>query len=119
MSISYWVLVLLGVSLSALGSIFLKAGAVRLTHDSGVYVAILQALLEWRLYLGVIMYVIPVLIWIYLLKKLDITYLQPLFSLVYVVTPIFAIFYLGESVPAHRWIGISIILVGIVVSSRG
>ena len=64
------------------------------------------------------MYIVPVLIWIYLLKKLDITYLQPLFSLVYVVTPIFAIFYLGESIPIHRWVGISIILFGIVVSSR-
>ena len=111
-------MVLLGVSLSALGSIFLKAGAVRLSHDSGIYSAILQALLEWRLYLGVVMYIVPVLIWIYLLKKLEITYLQPLFSLVYVVTPIFAIFYLGESIPVHRWLGISIILVGIAISSR-
>jgi drug/metabolite transporter (DMT)-like permease len=113
------VLVLLGVSLSALGSIFLKAGAVRLIHENGIYSAVLQGLLEWRLYAGVVMYVIPVLIWIYLLKKLDITYLQPLFSLVYVVTPIVAIFYLGESVPIHRWAGIAIILVGIAISSRG
>jgi len=102
-----------------LGSIFLKAGAVRLTHESGIYSAVLQGIQEWRLYAGVVMYVIPVLIWIYLLKKLDITYLQPLFSLVYVVTPIVAIFYLGESVPIHRWIGICIILIGITVSSKG
>lgn len=119
MSIGYWLLVLLGVTLSALGSIFLKAGAVKITHDRGIYAAAAQALLEWRLLLGVIMYIVPVLIWIYLLKKLDITYLQPLFSLVYVLTPLFAIFYLGEAVSTHRWAGISIILIGIFVASRG
>lgn len=64
------------------------------------------------------MYIIPVAIWIYLLKRLDITFLQPLFSLVYVVTPLLAIAYLGENIPLHRWIGISIILLGIFVSSK-
>ena len=65
--------------------------------------------MEWRLFLGVMMYIVPVVIWIFLLKKLDITFLQPLFSLVYVVTPLLAIAYLGESIPLHRWIGIAII----------
>ena len=118
MSIKYWLLILLGVSLSALGSIFLKAGAIRLSHEHGVYAALLQACSEWRIFLGVVMYIVPVLIWIYLLKKLDITFLQPLFSLVYVLTPIFAIAYLGEFVPPHRWLGILIIMIGIAISSR-
>jgi len=65
------------------------------------------------------MYIVPVVIWIYLLKKLDITFLQPLFSLVYVITPVLAIAYLGESVSIHKWIGIAIILLGIFVSSKG
>jgi drug/metabolite transporter (DMT)-like permease len=116
--ISYWALVFLGVTLSALGSIFLKAGATKISHEQGVLHAALQATFEWRIILGVLLYIIPVIIWIYLLKKLDVTFLQPLFSLVYVVTPILAIVYLGESVSINRWIGISIILVGIFVSSR-
>jgi len=106
------------VALSSLGSIFLKAGALRISHDQGALSAALQAATEWRLLLGVLMYIIPVAIWIYLLKKLDITFLQPLFSLVYVATPLLAIVYLGENIPPHRWIGISIILLGIFVSSK-
>lgn len=119
MSTNYWILVLLGVILSSLGSIFLKAGAVKIGHDHGFLAAALQAALEWRLFLGVLMYIVPVLIWIYLLKKLDITFLQPLFSLVYVFTPVFAIFYLGETVPPYKWVGIFFILIGIFISSRG
>ena len=69
--------------------------------------------------MGVLMYAIPVIIWIYLLKKLDITFLQPLFSLVYVITPILAMVYLGESISTYRWAGIFIILIGIFISSKG
>lgn len=65
------------------------------------------------------MYIVPVIIWIYLLKKLDITFLQPLFSLVYVITPVLAITYLGESVSIYKWVGIAIILLGIFISSKG
>lgn len=108
MSIAYWALVFIGVTLSSLGSIFLKSGATRISHDQGIVGAALQAALEWRLLLSVLMYIVPVIIWIYLLKKLDITFLQPLFSLVYVITPVLAIAYLGESVSIYKWPGIFI-----------
>lgn len=119
MSIKYWALIVLGVTLSSLGSIFLKAGATKISHDQGIFNAVIQAAFEWRLILGVLMYIVPVIIWIFLLKKLEITFLQPLFSLVYVITPIFAIYYLDESISMNKWIGISIILFGIFVSSKG
>jgi len=118
MSLNYWILVFVGVSMSSLGSIFLKAGAIRISHESGLLIALLQASTEWRLYLGVVLYVIPVVIWIYLLKRLDITFLQPLFSLVYVLTPIVAIVYLNENVPLTRWLGILVIVIGITISSK-
>jgi drug/metabolite transporter (DMT)-like permease len=118
LSIAYWALVILGVTLSSLGSIFLKSGATRIPHDQGIATAAIHAALEWRLLLGVLMYIVPVIIWIYLLKKLDITFLQPLFSLVYVITPVLAITYLGESVSIYKWIGIAIILLGIFISSK-
>ncbi|MBO9648740.1 MAG: EamA family transporter [Variovorax sp.] len=119
MSLAYWLLVFLGVFLSSLGSILLKAGATKIDHQQGIFSAAFQAAFEWRLQLGVLMYIVPVIIWIYLLKKLDITFLQPLFSLVYIITPILAIAYLGESVSYIKWTGIAIILVGIYVTSKG
>lgn len=118
MSVNYWFLVFVGVLMSSLGSVFLKAGAVRISHEYGIQHAVLQAAMEWRLYIGVVLYVIPVVIWIYLLKRLEITFLQPLFSLVYVFTPMVAIAYLDESVPPLRWIGIFVIIIGITISSR-
>lgn len=118
MSLNYWLLIILGVLMSSLGSVFLKLGAVRISHENGVLHAALSAATEWRILIGIILYVVPVAIWVYLLKRLEITFLQPLFSLVYVVTPVIAIAYLNEAVPPLRWVGILIIIVGIAISSR-
>ena len=118
MNIFDYFLVAAGVLLSALGSIFLKLGAARVDHDVGLASSLIQAGLEWRLYVGALCYFIPVAIWIYLLKKVDITFLQPLFALVYIVTPVLAIFWLNESVPLTRWVGVVVIMLGISIVAR-
>lgn len=113
-----WLLLLTGVILSSLGGIFLKLGAMHVDHGNGMATAITQALTQWRLYFGAFCYFIPVVIWIYMLKRIDITFLQPLFALVYVATPLLAISMLHETMPAARWIGIAVILIGIAIVAR-
>lgn len=118
MRILDWFLLLTGVVLSSLGGIFLKLGAVQIEHGNGVNHAIGQALLQWRLYVGAFFYFIPVVIWIYMLKRVDITFLQPLFALVYIATPLLAIPLLQETMPSMRWLGIFVILIGIVIVAK-
>ena len=118
MRIIDWIFLFIGVVLSALGGIFLKLGAVQVDHSQGIGIAINQALLQWRLYLGALCYFIPVVIWIYMLKRIDITFLQPLFALVYVATPLLAIPLLSETMPITRWAGIAVIMIGIIIVAR-
>ena len=113
-----WLLLFTGVVLSSLGGIFLKLGAMQVDHGSGLSTAVGQALTQWRLYFGAFCYFIPVVIWIYMLKRVDITFLQPLFALVYVATPLLATPMLNESMPAARWLGIVVILAGIAIVAR-
>ncbi len=103
--------------MSSAGGIFLKLGALDINKNSNFLNAGLQIIFNWKIIFGMLMYFIPVLIWIYLLKKIDLSYLQPLFSLMYVVTPILSIFFLNENVPALRWVGISIVALGVLVIS--
>jgi drug/metabolite transporter (DMT)-like permease len=118
MIFSDWILLVAGVVLSSLGSIFLKLGATHVDHSSGLITAVTQALTQWRLYFGAFCYFIPVVIWIYMLKRIDITYLQPLFALIYVTTPLLAIPMLQETISGARWAGIAVILIGIVIVAR-
>lgn len=118
MNATQWGLLIAGVLLSALGGFFLKAGAVQVQYNEGLLPAIFQALLNWKIILGVLMYFIPVMIWIFLLREVELSFLQPLFATVYVVTPILATLFLNENVSISRWSGIFVIVVGVLIVAR-
>jgi len=104
--------------MSAIGGFFLKVGAVQIMYDGGIFEVISQVLCNWKIILGVLMYVIPVVIWIFLLKKIELSFLQPLFSMVYVITPVLASIFLHENIATGRWLGILLIIVGVIVIAR-
>lgn len=118
MTMIHWVLLLVGVLMSAAGSFFLKMGAVQIQYDEGVADIVRQVIFNWKIFVGVWMYFIPVLIWIFLLKKVELSFLQPLFSMVYVVTPILASVFLHENVTNARWLGIGVIVFGVIIVAR-
>ena len=109
---------MLGVLMSAAGGIFLKIGSADIQYEEGAISAAIQIALNWKILAGMLMYFIPVLIWIFMLKKIDLSYLQPLFSLMYVATPILAIFILNEHVPTLRWFGIGVVALGVLIIAR-
>ena len=67
---------------------------------------------------GMALYFLSAASWLFLLTKLDISFVQPILALTYVVTPILAVFFLGESVPPLRWVGIAVVVVGVYLIAR-
>ena len=110
-------IVCFGALLSAIGGIFLKLGAMRLSPIHGV-LDLFAILLNWRIMAGLALYFIPAVIWILLLRKVELSLLQPLMSMVYIVTPLLAVYFLDEHVSASRWAGIAVIVIGVVMISR-
>lgn len=119
MSRFYWLLLFIGVFLSACGGLLLKMGAVEINYSQTIIQSFWQLLKNWKIILGIIFYAIPVFIWIFMLKKVELSALQPLFALIYVVTPLLAILFLNEQVSLIRWCGIGIIIFGIMVFAQG
>jgi len=118
MKIIEWALVFFGILISSIGSIFLKIGSKKIEYDQGFLGALLNAFKCYELYLGVIGYFISLVIWIFLLKKIDLSYLQPIFSLIYLVTPIFAYYFLRENISLLRIFGILIITIGVGIVAK-
>lgn len=118
MTISQWFLLLIGILMSALGGFFLKVGAVQLKYEDGILSLFSQLTNNWWIIFGVLLYFIPVLIWIFLLKKIELSFLQPLFSMVYVVTPVLASIFLYENISINRWLGIGVIITGVLIVAR-
>ena len=110
-------IVFLGALLSAAGGIFLKLGAMRLPPVHGA-LDLIEIFLNWRIMTGLALYFIPAVIWILLLRKVELSLLQPLMSMIYVVTPFLAVYFLDEHVSLARWSGIVVIVIGVIIISR-
>lgn len=111
-------LFLLGIFLGSLGAIFLKLGSTSISEFSFSLNGIKIFLWNINIIAGLILYFIPAMIWIYLLSKYPVSYIQPMLSLTYVFTPVFALIILQEKIPCVRWIGIAVIILGVFLISR-
>ena len=117
------IIFIVGITIGAMGSILLKIGAGHLGHiEIGSFQQMIQfvfrLLTDLTALAGMTMYFLSGLIWSYLLTKLDISFVQPILALTYVATPILAIVLLGEHVPLLRWVGIAVIVLGVVIVAR-
>lgn len=113
----------IGILCGAIGGLLMKIGA---SHFAAVQVDSLHAAAMLMVKLltnvtvlgGMSLYFFSAVVWLYLLTKLDISFVQPILALTYVATPILAILFLHENVPAIRWVGILIIIIGVAVVAR-
>lgn len=113
----------IGIMMGAFGGIFMKVGASRIgvlemnsISDGARFLQ--KAISSPYLVSGIFLYFLSAVIWSYLLTKLDISLVQPILALTYVVTPILAILLLQEKVSFLRWIGILVIIAGVAIVAK-
>jgi drug/metabolite transporter (DMT)-like permease len=106
------------VGLGAAGGVMLKAGAVHVDYGRGVLAAARQGITEPLLLGGLLLYAVPVVAYIVLLKTVPLSVLQPVLALTYVVAPLLALALGYEHVPPLRWVGIAVIMLGVVIVAR-
>jgi drug/metabolite transporter (DMT)-like permease len=108
----------IGILMGAFGSIMLKIAGTTLPTFSPTLSYVGAFVSNRYVLLGFALYFLPALIWIYLLGKYPVSFVQPILALTYVVTPILAIFILSEQVAPMRWLGIGVIMLGVFLVSR-
>ena len=110
-----FLIVLLSVSLGAFGQLFLKLAAIQAEKGTseqlvGYYVRLLMVPYT---YAGAVSYGLSFLVWMFLLKKYDLSFLRPLVGFGYIITSILAWVVLKEKVTVIRWVGIGFIVAGV------
>lgn len=66
--------------------------------------------------IGLILYIISFIMWIVIVQKFNLSYIQPLTSgLAYILIIAASIFILKESISLFQWAGIIFILIGVVL----
>ena len=118
MTFSQFFIINIGALLAAAGGVFLKRLSEQLDHQDSISNIVFLVIKNPNLWLGGFCYVAPIFLWIYLLKYVELTKLQPMLSFVYVYTILLAMFFLGEIPSLTRLLGIALIIAGVMFVGR-
>lgn len=114
-------LVLFGVLLNAGAQLLLKAGASSVGPISGMgalRASAVQLLLHPGIIGGLVCYVVSVVVWIVALSRVEVSVAYPMLSLGYVVNAALAWWLFGEALNPQRWIGIAVVIIGVILIAR-
>lgn len=68
--------------------------------------------------IGLGLFVLSAVSWLLVLSRVPLSVAYPFVGLTYVLTTLFSKFVLKESVPSIRWLGVGLILAGIMIVGR-
>ena len=101
-------LVFIAALIGSVGSVFLKAGAGKLHRNPITWI------LNWRLAAGVALYLLSSYFFVLGIKRGELTILYPMASLSYIFTLIWARLFFGEYFTRNKFLGLGLIVLGIV-----
>lgn len=113
-----------GVLLNAAAQLMLKSGASSvgpISLDAGassLWRVGLQLSVHPGILGGLACYVVSVVAWIVALSRVDVSVAYPMLSIGYVVNALLAWWLFGEAVSLQRWLGIAVIICGVVLVAR-
>ena len=116
--------VLTGVLLNAAAQLLLKAGtrSVGEISMSDGSAALWRSATGLALHPGILgglaCYAISVVVWIVALSRVEVSIAYPMLSIGYVVNAALAWWLFGEQVNPQRWLGIAVIIIGVVLVAR-
>lgn len=108
-------LILVSVSIGAVGQIAFKYGAMQLVENPGVT---LLDKLKMPIIVGLFLYGISTILWITALKNVELSYAYPMVSLAYIFVFIASYFIFNEPISWLRIGGSTLILAGIVLVAK-
>ncbi|MEO1761766.1 MAG: EamA family transporter [Cyanobacteria bacterium J06629_18] len=117
MSWQEFCLLLLSVSASVTGQLFLKIGAGKLgrVDATNALKQILGIITTSELILGLACYGVGAVVYILLLTRVNLSVAGPSASLVYVFSVLLGYFIFKESIPLMRLAGLSLIVCGVIL----
>jgi len=106
-------LVMLASFVGSFGALFLKSGAARLRFN------VKDLALNWRLILGVTLFVTSSVAYVVGVRKGELSILYPMVSLSYIWTLLWSVLFLDERITRNKFFGLALIVLGIVFIGIG
>jgi multidrug transporter EmrE-like cation transporter len=117
-------LIIIAMLIGVVGQVCLKAGmnqvgkmeAIGLTQLLPILGSAFAKPLVW---IGLAAYAASAMFWLIVLARFDLSYAYPMLASMYLVIPIVSRVFLKESIPPLRWLGMFVVLIGVILVSRG
>jgi drug/metabolite transporter (DMT)-like permease len=102
---------------AAVGQILMKSGMNQVGEIKNIGQlfspdTLLKIFTNIRIIGGILCYGFALILWLGAMSNLNASFMYPMMSLAYVLTAIFAIVYLKESVTVIQWLGIAFVVTG-------
>ncbi|QHG16691.1 MULTISPECIES: EamA family transporter [unclassified Nostoc] len=115
MNIITWLLLIVVVLFGTTANISLKYGLHISSPTKGASTSILNLLLSRYFWIWFICYTFMTVLWLYVLRTIPLSQAFPVLGLMYALIPIASHYLLKERVVFSQWLGISIIITGVVL----
>ena len=110
--IAILVLVLFCALLGAFGQIFFKLAS------KDVSMNVMDWLKNYKFFIGAILYALSAVLFVVALKYGDLSLLYPIIATSYIWVSLFSNVFLREEFPLFKWLGIILIIAGIIIIVR-
>lgn len=116
-------IILFSITVSSTAHVLLKKGMSQERYAGSDVTSIwdtifIVATSPWVL-IGMVLHVAALVIWLWALSRVDITFAYPFLAVGYVLVSLMAWLWLGEQISLTRFLGMVVIVIGIVILSRG
>jgi len=108
--------ILLTVFMSACAQLLLKLGMDKVENNGGLLsdgiMSLIQTLFTPLVFLGICVYGMSVLVWLWVLSKVDLSIAYPFVGISFIFTLLFGVLFLNESANTYKVIGTLMITTG-------
>ena len=114
-----WVQLTVCVLLSTVAEIFFKLGAKATANPDNAWSWTgLSGLRSSWVWWGILASVITLFNWLATIRKLPLTIAFPVANVVHILIPLSCWIFLGEAILARRWLGIALVLIGLLIVAK-
>jgi drug/metabolite transporter (DMT)-like permease len=116
-------LTLTSVFLATAGQLMLKSGMARVgyigTQRLGKPLQVIWDVARtWQVLIGLTLFVLSAVTWLVVISRVPLSLAYPFAGITYVLLAMFSKFVLKEHVPYLRWVGVALIVAGVVMVGR-
>lgn len=99
----------------AIGQVLFKLSANAAKHADSFFAA---SALMW-LFLALTLYGLTTLVWVWVLQKADLGKIYPFMAVSFIFVPLVSYFVFGERFSNHYLLGLGLVVLGLIVITRG